>query len=68
MKQGHQRQITMRKSTIIIAIVGLIILGGLYLKLKFNDGKDRINRATIEANELTDNCEIRNGDLNFQSI
>ncbi|SFF59031.1 YiiX family permuted papain-like enzyme [Thermoflexibacter ruber] len=57
----------MRKTVIIISILGLLILSGLYAKRKFYDPKHRVENAKKEVSRLADNNEIKNGDLIFQT-
>jgi uncharacterized protein YycO len=57
----------MKKGIIILALLGLTILGGLYAKRKFYDPKHRLDNAKTEVKQLADNDEIKNGDLIFQT-
>ncbi|MCS6933645.1 MAG: YiiX family permuted papain-like enzyme [Chitinophagales bacterium] len=57
----------MKKTVIIISILGPIILCGLYAKRKFYDPKHRVENAKREVSRLADNNEIKNGDLIFQT-
>lgn len=57
----------MKKGIIIFGLLGLTILGGLYAKRKFYDPKHRLENAKSEVKQLTDNDEIKNGDLIFQT-
>jgi len=57
----------MKKAIIILALLGLIIFGGLSAKRKFYDTKHRLDNAITEVKQLADNDEIKNGDLIFQT-
>ncbi len=57
----------MKKGIIILALLGLIIFGGLYAKRKFYDPKHRLENAKTVVKQLADNDEIKNGDLIFQT-
>lgn len=57
----------MKKRIIILGLLGLIIFGGLYAKRTFYDPKHRLENAKEEVEQLSDNNEIKNGDLIFQS-
>jgi uncharacterized protein YycO len=57
----------MKKGIIILGLLGLTIFGGLYAKRKFYDPKHRLDNAKTEVKQLTDNDEIKNGDLIFQT-
>jgi len=57
----------MRKGIFIIVLLGLIIFGGFYTKQKFYDPKHRLDNAKTEVKQLSDNDEIKNGDLIFQT-
>jgi uncharacterized protein YycO len=57
----------MKKRTIIIILLGLIIIGGLYAKRKYYDPKYRLENAKKEVKVLADNDVIKNGDLIFQT-
>jgi len=57
----------MKKGIFIIALLGLIIFGGFYTKQKFYDPKHRLDNAKTEVKQLSDNDEIKNGDLIFQT-
>jgi uncharacterized protein YycO len=57
----------MKKGIFIIALLGLIIFGGFYAKQKFYDPKHRLDNAKTEVKQLSDNDEIKNGDLIFQT-
>jgi len=57
----------MKKALIILGLLGLTIFGGLYAKRKFYDPKHRLDNAKTEVKQLTDNDEIKNGDLIFQT-
>jgi uncharacterized protein YycO len=55
------------KKGIIIGLLGLILIGGLYAKRKYYDPKHRLENAKKEVKNLTDDDEIKNGDLIFQT-
>jgi uncharacterized protein YycO len=57
----------MKKGIFIIALLGLIIFGGFYAKQKFYDPKHRLDNAKTEVKQLSENDEIKNGDLIFQT-
>jgi uncharacterized protein YycO len=57
----------MKKGIFIIALLGLIIFGGFYTKQKFYDPKHRLDNAKTEVKQLSENDEIKNGDLIFQT-
>lgn len=57
----------MKKSIILVVLLGLILIGGLYAKRKFYDPKYRFENAKTEVKQLADNEEIKNGDLIFQT-
>ena len=57
----------MKKAIITLALIGLIIFGGLSAKRKFYDPKHRLDNAKAEVKHLADNDEIKNGDLIFQT-
>jgi len=57
----------MKKGIIILALLGLTIFGGFYAKRKFYDPKNQLENAKTEVKQLTDNDEIKNGDLIFQT-
>lgn len=57
----------MKKSIILVVLLGLILIAGLYTKRKFYDPKYRLENAKTEVKQLADNEEIKNGDLIFQT-
>jgi uncharacterized protein YycO len=57
----------MKKGIIIFGLLGLIIIGGFYTKRKYYDPRHRLETAKKEVRNLTDNKEIMNGDLIFQT-
>lgn len=57
----------MKKAIIILGLLGLLIFGGLSAKRKFYDPKHRLENAKTEVKKLSDNDEIKNGDLIFQT-
>ena len=57
----------MKKSIIILGLLGLTIFGGLYAKRKFYDPQHLLDNAKTEVRHLADNDEIKNGDLIFQT-
>lgn len=57
----------MKKSIILVVLLGLILIAGLYAKKNFYDPKYRIKNAKTEVKQLADNEEIKNGDLIFQT-
>jgi hypothetical protein len=56
-----------KKSILLIGLIALIIVGGLYAKRKYYDPKHRLDNAKKEVRILTDNNELRDGDLIFQT-
>ena len=57
----------MKKGIIILALLGIAISGGVYAKRKFYDQKHQPENAKTEVNQLSDNNEIKNGDIIFQT-
>lgn len=57
----------MKKGIIILGLLALTIFSGLYAKRKFYDPKQRLENAKTAVKQLTDNDEIKNGDLIFQT-
>jgi hypothetical protein len=57
----------MKKTIITLVFLGLIIFGGLFAKREFYDPKHRLEHAKTEVKKLSDNDEIKNGDLIFQT-
>lgn len=57
----------MKRTIIIIGLLALVLLGGFYAKKKFYDPKHRLENAKKEVGKLTNNDEIQNGDLIFQT-
>jgi uncharacterized protein YycO len=57
----------MKKSIIILVLIGLTFLGGLYLKRKFYDPKHRLENAQFEVKTLAEQNEIKDGDIIFQT-
>ncbi len=57
----------MKKGIFILGLLGLTILGGLYVKRKFYDPKHRLDNAKTEITQLAEKDEIKNGDLIFQT-
>lgn len=55
------------KKVLLITAIFLIIFGGLYAKRKFYDPKHRLENAQKEVKKLTDNKEIKDADLIFQT-
>lgn len=56
----------MKKTILILGILGLTIFGGLYAKQKFCDPKHRLDNAKEEVSLLLQKG-IRNGDIIFQT-
>jgi len=56
----------MRK-IIILGFLVIIILGGIYIKRRYYDPKQRLENAKSEVRELSEIDEIKNGDLIFQT-
>ncbi len=56
-----------KKTIFILGILVLTIFGGFYAQRKFYDRKHRLDNAKTEVKQLTDNDEIKNGDLIFQT-
>ena len=57
----------MKKRIIILGILGLIVIGGLYLIRRFYDPKYNPDNAKTEVQHLADDEIIKNGDLIFQT-
>ena len=57
----------MKNLLFIFGLLGLIILCGLYTKQKFYDPQHRLDNAKTEIKNLTNEVEIKNGDLIFQT-
>jgi len=57
----------MKKAIFIIGLLALTTFGGLYAKRKFYDPNHRLDNAKTEVKKLTDQDEIKNGDLIFQT-
>jgi hypothetical protein len=57
----------MRKGIITLGFLGIIIVGGLYVKRNFYKPKDEVENTKLEVIQLADNDEIRDGDLIFQT-
>lgn len=57
----------MKKTILLIGLIALIIIGGLYGKRKYYDPKHRLDNAKKEVRILTEDCELRDGDLIFQT-
>jgi hypothetical protein len=57
----------LKKTTIIIALIALVILGGYFAKQRFYDPKHRLESARKEVEQLASKEEIRDGDLIFQT-
>jgi hypothetical protein len=55
----------MKKTVIILGILGVTILGFLFFKRKFYDPKHRFENSEVE--QLASEGEIKNGDLIFQT-
>lgn len=57
----------MKKKLLLIALIGLVLVGGFYAKRKFYDPKHKLESARNEVKSLTTNNEIKDGDLIFQT-
>ena len=57
----------MKKTILLIGLIALIIIGGLYGKRKYYDPKHRLDYAKKEVKILTEDYELRDGDLIFQT-
>ena len=57
----------MKKTVIILGILGVTILGFLFFKRKFYDPKHRFENSKVEVEQLASEGEIKNGDLIFQT-
>ena len=57
----------MKKTILLTGLIALIIVGGLYAKRKYYNPKHRLDNAKREVRILTDNHELRDGDLIFQT-
>ena len=57
----------MKKTILLIALIALILVGGLYAKRKYYEPKQRLENARNEVRKLTERNEIREGDIIFQT-
>lgn len=57
----------MKKTIIILLLIGLTTFIGLYAKRNFYDPRHRLEHAKIEVKKLTDQNEIKDGDIIFQT-
>lgn len=57
----------MKKAIIALLFLGLVIAGGFYAKRVFYDSKYSLDHAKTEVQKLTDQGEIKDGDLIFQT-
>lgn len=57
----------MKKTILILGLLGLTIFGGLYAKRKFYHPKYKLENAKNEVKKLAEQDEIKNGDLIFQT-
>ena len=57
----------MKKGIIILGLLVLTIFGGPYAQRKFYDSKYRLDNVKTAVKQLTNNDEIKNGDLIFQT-
>jgi hypothetical protein len=57
----------MKKRIIILGILGLIVIGGLYLTRRFHYPKYNPDNAKTDTKQLVDVEKINNGDLIFQT-
>jgi Permuted papain-like amidase enzyme, YaeF/YiiX, C92 family len=56
----------MRRTAIILGFSGLILFGGVYVKMKVYNSGNRFDNAKTEIKQLAANEEIKSGDLIFQ--
>lgn len=57
----------MKKAIIIVGLIILTIFSGLYAKRKLYDPWNKLDKAKKEIKQLSDNGELKNGDLIFQT-
>ena len=57
----------MKKIILIFGLIGILILGGLYVKQKYYDKNRRAENIKIEVRKPASASEIRDGDLIFQT-
>jgi len=57
----------MKKTILLIALIALILVGGLYAKCKYYEPGQRLENARNEVRKLTERNEIREGDIIFQT-
>jgi uncharacterized protein YycO len=57
----------MKKTILLIGLIAILLVGGLYAKRKYYDLRQRLDNAKTEVRNLTDNHELREGDLIFQT-
>ena len=57
----------MKKTILLIGLIAILLVGGLYGKRKYYDLRQRLDNAKTEVRNLTDNHELREGDLIFQT-
>ncbi len=64
---GLPQEMILKKITLIAGISGLILLGGFSSQQKFYASDTDPVKENAEINSLADQCEIKNGDLIFQT-
>ena len=57
----------MKKTILLIALIAIILVGGLYGKRKYYEPGQRLENARNEVRKLTERNEIREGDIIFQT-
>ena len=57
----------MKKITIVLIIIGLILIIGLFAKRKLYDPVHRLDNARREISKITEKASMRNGDIIFQT-
>lgn len=57
----------MKKKFILLGLLVLVIIAGFYAKRRFYDPKQKIYNAKKEVQRLTENKQIQDGDLIFQT-
>ena len=57
----------MKKGLIVLGLIGLILIGGYFVKRKYYDPKHQLEIAKNQVKDLDANGEIKNGDIIFQT-
>ncbi len=56
-----------KKYLLLVLVFAFFILGGFYLKQKYYDPKQKLEKATKQVKELSDSNKLKNGDIIFQT-